>query len=416
MSSRPDPSPKRPAGLALTSERVLQQRWALAPPAWLCAADGRPLRVLFAGTWNHGPGPDFRGALLLPERGPPLRGDVEIHRRPQDWRGHGHHADPAYDGVLLHLHAPLSPPPAGRARGAVAGPARRAALAPRAPAVPPPPCRGIVGRAGAPAVRARLRRLARERLRAKVVRLRARLVQAEPDVVAARALLEALAQGGNERPMAHLCGRLAWSALVRAAAAGDAALLARLLREAGAGAPPPGRPGRPANRLRRRLRAAALLMARLAGGGDGSLAGGLAGLASLPPPAAAERLRLPGLLGPVRARQLLVDVAYPLALALPGAAPGEEALLRWLDLPGARYARTAVLRARLEAPPAVGAGLRVDGLRAGGLRPLRNAETQALLDLERCYCRFGSCAVCPLARLAPPPRTGGPRPSPNAMP
>ena len=51
------------------TEAVLQRAWATVPPSWLNDAEGGAWRVLFAGTWNHGPGPDFRDALLLPPRG-----------------------------------------------------------------------------------------------------------------------------------------------------------------------------------------------------------------------------------------------------------------------------------------------------------------------------------------------------------
>lgn len=71
-------------------------------PAGLALPDGTPLEVLDPGRWNRGPGPDFLGALLS-FGGAIRRGDVELHLRPADWDAHGHAADPAYAGVILHV-------------------------------------------------------------------------------------------------------------------------------------------------------------------------------------------------------------------------------------------------------------------------------------------------------------------------
>lgn len=64
--------------------------------------DGRRLRVLYPGRPAPGHGPDFRDALLELD-GASLRGDVEVHRRPSEWRAHGHHQNPEYKGVVLHV-------------------------------------------------------------------------------------------------------------------------------------------------------------------------------------------------------------------------------------------------------------------------------------------------------------------------
>ena len=48
-------------------------------------------------------GPDFLDASVDVEGRGLLRGDVEIHVRARDWMSHGHHRDPAYNGVVLHV-------------------------------------------------------------------------------------------------------------------------------------------------------------------------------------------------------------------------------------------------------------------------------------------------------------------------
>ena len=274
------------------------------------------------------------------------------------------------------------PPPGG------GGPPRTWVLpaAPAGAAAVVLPCATIVSRAGARPVAALLARTGRRRFGRKRRQVAQRPGE-PPDQAAYRALLRALGAGGNAAAMERLVARLPYHALP--VARGADAIAAALIAEAEAEAEPSQRSGgvRPANRPARRLRAAAEILARFGAPGP---AAGLRALAQAPQREALARLGVRGLLGRERAVQLLVDAAYPFAAGL---ADGRALPGRWLALPAAQYGRTAALRGRLE---------------AGGLRRWRTAESQALLDLERCYCRFGACAVCPLARLAaskgsPPP-------------
>ena len=93
MSLRPDPP-----------EIVLSAAWhGGAVPTTLVTIDGVPLEIVHRGTWSHGLGPDFNDAMIL-FGGRELRaGSVEIHLRTRGWSEHGHHLDPAYDSVVLHV-------------------------------------------------------------------------------------------------------------------------------------------------------------------------------------------------------------------------------------------------------------------------------------------------------------------------
>ncbi|MCS7001422.1 MAG: DUF2851 family protein, partial [Dehalococcoidia bacterium] len=66
-------------------------------------SDQRDVTVVYPGRRVGGPGPDFRDAILAFPDGQILRGDIEIHVRAADWTAHGHHRDPAYNGVVLHV-------------------------------------------------------------------------------------------------------------------------------------------------------------------------------------------------------------------------------------------------------------------------------------------------------------------------
>ena len=88
----------------ITSEKVFSDLWerALELHPTVLDGEGEPYEVIFPGIRTHGPGPDFRGAVLT-HRGRRVTGDVELHIEPSGWRGHGHHRDPAYNGVILQI-------------------------------------------------------------------------------------------------------------------------------------------------------------------------------------------------------------------------------------------------------------------------------------------------------------------------
>jgi hypothetical protein len=85
-------------------EGKVQQVWALQQiqkGAWRTRS-GRTLRVKSPGIWNRGAGPDFKEAVIEVD-GEPRVGDVELHLYREDWWRHGHDADPAFNGVVLHV-------------------------------------------------------------------------------------------------------------------------------------------------------------------------------------------------------------------------------------------------------------------------------------------------------------------------
>ena len=70
----------------------------------LTAAGGQRVLVLHPGWENSDDsGPDFRHAVIGMNGGSPVSGDVELHLRSHEWEAHGHHKDPNYDSVVLHV-------------------------------------------------------------------------------------------------------------------------------------------------------------------------------------------------------------------------------------------------------------------------------------------------------------------------
>ena len=82
-------------------ERVVLDIWerqAFSPES-LHAAD---VSVIFRGVPSDAGGPDYQDVLL--SRGDEiLSGDLEFHVRSSDWYRHGHHLDPSYNRVILHV-------------------------------------------------------------------------------------------------------------------------------------------------------------------------------------------------------------------------------------------------------------------------------------------------------------------------
>ena len=88
------------------NEAILAAIWneqsPLRGPMWDC--QGRPVAVIYRGRWTAGNGPDFAGAMLsLGEEARLVTGCVEVHLRCADWWAHGHHTDPRYNDVVLHV-------------------------------------------------------------------------------------------------------------------------------------------------------------------------------------------------------------------------------------------------------------------------------------------------------------------------
>ncbi|MEO5802747.1 MAG: DUF2851 family protein [Verrucomicrobiota bacterium] len=86
-------------------ERLLQNVWhhQRLLRDQLRTLDGKPVRVLHPGFWNHEAGPDFRGAVLQIGAEIAKSGDVEIDLRADGWKNHGHDRNPNFANVILHV-------------------------------------------------------------------------------------------------------------------------------------------------------------------------------------------------------------------------------------------------------------------------------------------------------------------------
>lgn len=86
-------------------EEIVRCIWfgAHFPPDELTTDDGRRVEVVSPGWWNVEGGPDFVRAEFLLEGSGRVVGDVEVHTVASGWRAHGHHLQPEYNDVALHV-------------------------------------------------------------------------------------------------------------------------------------------------------------------------------------------------------------------------------------------------------------------------------------------------------------------------
>ncbi len=435
------------AAMTEEPELLLAQVWNaqwLVPE--LRTSEGHRLRVVYRGVWTHADGPDFTGALLELD-GRLVSGDVELHRRASDWLAHGHHLDPTYERVVLHVVLDDDLPEPVRRRSGERVPTLVLATCLPGPLASFPALPGLrpLGAIGfdycAPQVAAtapdRIIRVweatGDARLADKVARIAARLSLEPPAQTLYWLLLDALGYSRNrdgmravaERvPYDHLDSRLAGHSMderrQRAAAlllgvagflplspadeelAGLSPREARAVEQAwqahggawrGLELPPTAwrlHRQRPANHPLRRLLALAWLLAR---DNQGLLP---ALLGRLTQPDAARALqnwlaRDNPYLGEGRTHEIVVNVVVPFALAY-GEAVGQEELVSaaselWAELPAGHG--NAVVRRTAE---------QICGphrLRV----PTARAE-QGLLQLYHTGCRQLRCYECPIAHLA----------------
>ncbi len=435
-----------------TLAKIWQAQW-LAPGPWR-TADGRTVAVRYRGRWSAGFGPDFADAALTLD-GREIAGAVELHRRTGDWRAHGHHLDPAFTAVVLHVVWAHEGPPALTRDGRtpptlvlapiLAGPLARFPADVSLGGLGAAPCAHDYGGAtengmahGDDLLRL-LGRAGDSRLALKAAACEVRFAAAPPGDALYAGLLDALGYAANRAPMAALAAALPLVTLERrvlAAPAGEreAVAAATILGVAGwldRDAPPAFLVGgkalrerwastggaaavavpatawetarvRPANHPARRLLAMAAWLAAHPEGLTAALLVPLAENAEEPRRAVRalrEALRPPSRflkaeaspVGADRATEIAVNVVLPFALAY-GLRVGDESLV----------AATEAVWESLPAPRdnAVTLAMREQLSDTTLLRVRTARHQQGLIALYRERCRTRRCAACPVARLA----------------
>ena len=358
--------------IAPITEKQLARLWQrrAARSQALRTESGRRVSVLYPGRPGVTAGPDFRDALLLVEGQGLVQGDIEVHLRQRDWQAHGHHRDPNYNGVALHVALQPDVEPSRTDGGAAPPVVNLRALLDDSPSSPSQDDSAdqtrsrlwlMLARHGyrRPDSRERMARLLNragdERFLSHSRRLQMLLSAQSAAQTLWEAICEALGYRHNRHPFLRLATVAPIAALVDAAqrlpdAEREAALTVWLLRLAGFGDGGPPAPGlgpaldnrewrlfrvRPSNHPRRRVLGAARLAARFA---DGGLVAGLERATTTGKPAlltAALTVKADGAgklapIGAGRARDIAVNAVLPLLhgwRGLLGDAAGAAAML-----------------------------------------------------------------------------------------
>ena len=219
---------------AAVSESFLAQVWQqqLIGREALVTAGGDTVEVLHPGRPTNDCGPDFRDALIAINGRQPLQGDVELHVNARDWQAHGHHQDPNYDRVILHVAMQsdgiLSSPLCNGRRAPVVALARRLKASTeelqRELCQPPfgeEPCYQAFLRYGENDVAQVVEEAGDERFRQKAQRFEAALTCGQPDQVLYEGLMRSLGYSQNKEPFERLARLLPLSALEESAKRGD---------------------------------------------------------------------------------------------------------------------------------------------------------------------------------------------------
>ncbi|SHK06814.1 DUF2851 family protein [Rhodothermus profundi] len=202
-------------------EALLHDLWAqgLLVGKQLRTVTGETVQIFHPGQANAEAGPDFVNACLLID-GTRWYGTVEVHSYSSDWTAHGHHQDPRYNSVILHVVLE-SDSATGRLQRADGSRLPELILAPYLPQSLRTLLYTFYRRPRLPlpcalqweAVPASLRTswvdaLSQERLRQRARRIRARLAETAPDQLLYELLLTALGYAPNADPMRLLAQRL----------------------------------------------------------------------------------------------------------------------------------------------------------------------------------------------------------------
>jgi hypothetical protein len=183
-------------------------------------SEGIRVEILYPGRLNDGRGGDFRDAVIT-SGDTRKSGNIEIHTRTSGWQSHGHHKDPIYNQVVLHVAMEQDRPGKVKLQNGQSIPT--VILGTYADQRPqstfsPLPCQDIARKSKDPA--RYLDRAGERRFFSRASRYKFELDQIEAGQSLYQGVLEALGYTKNQQPFRELTRRVPLSDLEEIANAG----------------------------------------------------------------------------------------------------------------------------------------------------------------------------------------------------
>jgi hypothetical protein len=84
------------------TERIVSRLWQSHLVRYPVTDTGEWLHIIFPGRVSNTSGCDFKDAVFT-MNGNIINGNIEVHSRSGHWYSHGHHQDPKYNNIALHV-------------------------------------------------------------------------------------------------------------------------------------------------------------------------------------------------------------------------------------------------------------------------------------------------------------------------
>lgn len=84
------------------SEKLIARIWQYQLATNLVTDSGEPFQAIYPGRASQTSGCDFKDAVFAISH-EIISGDIEIHVKSSQWYSHGHHRDPKYNNIALHV-------------------------------------------------------------------------------------------------------------------------------------------------------------------------------------------------------------------------------------------------------------------------------------------------------------------------
>ena len=193
---------------AITEKRVLEI-WqnSLQNRKDLLTEENESVRIIYPGRRNDDRGADFKDAVIATGR-QQIKGDIEIHVKASSWWAHGHHRDPAYNRVILHVVYRNDSEKAIVLQNGSSAPTLALhdyIKTDDRPALPPAmPCRNAFYRGNMSFIGRMLDEAGEQRFLARAVYFKQAITQAGPGQAFYRGIMTALGYSKNKQPMEEL--------------------------------------------------------------------------------------------------------------------------------------------------------------------------------------------------------------------